>query len=145
MQLQAPEPNDGQASQASGLRGLSPRKSHAQRLKEQRALSRARTQAEPGADEIAADPPAHAEPDGRDWGMMCVRYVLPGMVVLAGGIVMAFGGETDLEGGAGIVSAGLAIYAINWLFRLSVDGDRVREQEEAARRHLDLYGRWPDE
>lgn len=145
MQLQAPEASEGQASPASELRARSPRKSHAQRLKEQRALSRARTQAEPGAEEPAVDPSTHAQAAGRDWGMICVRYVLPAVVVLAGGIVMAFGSETDLEGGAGIVSAGLAIYAINWLFRLSVDGDRVREQEEAARHHLDLHGRWPDE
>jgi hypothetical protein len=81
----------------------------------------------------------------RNWGMIVVRYVLPAVVVAAGGIVMAFGGETNLEGGAGIVSAGLAIYAINWLFRLSVDSDRTREREESARRYLDLHGRWPDE
>jgi hypothetical protein len=145
VQLQAPEANEGQASRASELRPRSPRKSHAQRLQEQRALARARTQAEPGVDELAANPSEGNEAQRRDWGMICVRYVLPALVVLAGVIVMAFGGETDLEGGAGIVSAGLAIYAINWLFRLSVDGDRVREQEEAARRHLDLHGRWPDE
>lgn len=88
---------------------------------------------------------AGAESREGERGMMVVRYVLPATVVAAGGIVMAFGGETDLEGGAGIVSAGLAIYAVNWLFRLSVDGDRVREQEEAARRYLDRHGRWPDE
>ena len=30
---------------------------------------------------------------------------------------MAFGDENQLEGGAGIVSAGLAIFFLNWLFR----------------------------
>ena len=77
--------------------------------------------------------------------MICVRFLLPAGVVLGGLIVMAFGSEVDLEGGAGIVSAGLAIYAMNWLYRASVEGDRVREQEEAARAYLDAHGRWPDE
>jgi hypothetical protein len=74
-----------------------------------------------------------------------LRYVLPGLVVLGGLIVMAFGSEADLEGGAGIVSAGLAVYAMSWLYRASVDGDRVREEEEAARDYYGAHGRWPDE
>lgn len=77
--------------------------------------------------------------------MIGVRYLLPAAVVLAGVIVMALGSEVDLEGGASIVSAGLAIYAMNWLYRASVDGDRVRDEEEEARTYLDLHGHWPDE
>ncbi len=49
--------------------------------------------------------------------MILLRYVLPGVVVLAGLVVMALGSEAELEGGAGIVSAGIAIFFINWLFR----------------------------
>lgn len=77
--------------------------------------------------------------------MIGLRYVLPAAIVLAGVIVMAFGSEIDLEGGAGIVSAGLAVYAMNWLYRASVDGDHVREEEEAARTYLDTHGHWPGE
>lgn len=77
--------------------------------------------------------------------MICLRYVLPAAVLLGGLIVMALGRESDLEGGAGIVSAGLAIYAMNWLYRASVDGDRARDDEEAARVYLEAYGHWPDE
>ncbi len=77
--------------------------------------------------------------------MIGLRYVLPAAVLLAGLVVMALGSEADLEGGAGIVSAGLAIYAMNWLYRASVDGDRVRDEEEAARTYFDLHGHWPDE
>lgn len=76
--------------------------------------------------------------------MVVLRYVLPGVVVVAGIVVMALGGETDLEGGGGIVSAGLAIYFINWLFRMGASGDREREAEDAAREHFDRHGRWPD-
>ncbi len=79
------------------------------------------------------------------WPMICLRYVLPAAVLLGGLIVMALGSESDLEGGAGIVSAGLAIYAMNWLYRASVDGDRARDEEEAARAYLELHGHWPDE
>jgi len=77
--------------------------------------------------------------------MVLLRYVLPTAVLLAGLVVMALGSEADLEGGAGIVSAGLAVYAMNWLYRASVDGDRVRDEEEAARTYFDLHGHWPDE
>jgi hypothetical protein len=73
-----------------------------------------------------------------------LRYVLPAVVVLGGLIVMAQGDENHLEGGAGIVSAGLAIYFVNWLFRAGVSGDREREAEEAARDYFERHGRWPD-
>ncbi len=76
--------------------------------------------------------------------MVALRYVLPAVVVLAGIIVMAFGGETNLEGGGGIVSAGLAIILINWLLRLGSAGDDEREREDAAREYFDRHGRWPD-
>jgi hypothetical protein len=56
---------------------------------------------------------------------------------------MAFGSETDLEGGASIVSAGLAIYFLNWLFRIGVTGDRERDDEQAAREYFKRHGRWP--
>lgn len=77
--------------------------------------------------------------------MVALRYVLPAGIVLGGAIVMAFGSEIDLEGGAGIVSAGLAVWGMNWLYRASIEGDRVRAAEEAARDYLDVHGHWPDE
>jgi hypothetical protein len=79
----------------------------------------------------------------RGW-LDVVRYVLPAVVVLGGLIVMVQGDENHLEGGAGIVSAGLAIYFINLLFRAGVSGDREREAEEAARDYFEQHGRWPD-
>lgn len=77
--------------------------------------------------------------------MIGIRYVLPAVGVIAGLIVMALGSESEVEGGAGIIGASLAIYAMNWLYRASVDGDRERDQEEAARDFYTLHGRWPDE
>ncbi|HEY5285848.1 MAG TPA: hypothetical protein VIJ50_01935 [Solirubrobacteraceae bacterium] len=78
--------------------------------------------------------------------MLAVRYALPVAAVIAGVIVMSLGSESDLEGGAGIIGAGLAIYAMNWLYRAAFEGDRVeREKEEAARTYLAKHGHWPDE
>ena len=82
---------------------------------------------------------------GRRWLLIGVRYVLPAAVIIAGIVVMSLGSETDLEGGSGIVSAGLAIILVNWLFRAGIAGERQREREDAAREYFDRYGRWPDE
>jgi hypothetical protein len=76
--------------------------------------------------------------------LVTIRYVLPAAVVIGGLVVMALGSESDLEGGAGIVSAGLAIYFLNWLFRLGTSGERERDAEDAARDYFDRHGRWPD-
>jgi hypothetical protein len=73
-----------------------------------------------------------------------MRYLLPAAVVIAGVVIMSMGGESDLEGGAGIVGAGLAVYLLNWLLRIGASGDREREREDAAREYFDRHGRWPD-
>jgi hypothetical protein len=79
----------------------------------------------------------------RSWLLRTIRYLLPAAVVIGGLVVMALGSENDLEGGAGIVSAGLAIYFLNWLFRLGASGERERDAEDAARDYFDRHGRWP--
>jgi hypothetical protein len=94
----------------------------------------------PAEDE--AEPP---QPRHKRIGMIALRYVLPGVVVLAGVIAMAFGTDTSLEGGAGLVSAGLAIWFVNWLFRIGAVGDEERDAEEQAREYFDRHGHWPDE
>jgi len=77
--------------------------------------------------------------------LIFLRYVLPSGIAIAGLIVMALGGETNVEGGAGIVGASIAIFAVNWLFRAGMKGDREREREDAAREYFDRHGHWPDE
>lgn len=88
--------------------------------------------------------PTPDQPEKQSFAMICLRYVLPAVVVIGGVVVMALGSESELEGGAGIAGAGLAIYAMNWLIRKASD-DRERAQEEAARDYFDAHGRWPDE
>ena len=57
---------------------------------------------------------------------------------------MALGSEADVEGGAGIVTAGLAIVLASALFRTGTAGERQRDAEDAAREYFDRHGRWPD-
>jgi hypothetical protein len=78
-------------------------------------------------------------------GILLLRYALPAAVIVAGAIVMSLGSESELEGGAGIAGAGIAIFAMNWLIRASTEGDRERDREEAARDYYAAHGRWPDE
>ena len=75
-----------------------------------------------------------------------VRYWLPALVVLAGVIsLIVIGTDWALEGAAGVVGAGLAIYLVNILFRIGAKGDLERDDEEAARQYFDKHGRWPDD
>jgi hypothetical protein len=71
------------------------------------------------------------------------RYGLPALVVGAGIISMAFGTLTSLVGGAGLIGAGLAIWLVSWLYRVGVEGDVERSDEERARRYFDRHGDWP--
>jgi hypothetical protein len=84
-----------------------------------------------------------SNPDQRGWALVTLRYVLPSLVVVAGVVVMALGSDADLEGGAAIVSAGLAIWFLNWLFRIGVAGERERDREDEAREYFSEHGRWP--
>jgi len=87
-------------------------------------------------------PPTSGSPA---WVLVGVRYVIPAVTFVGGVVVMALGGSSNLEGGAGIISAGVAVLFLNWLYRLGVEGDHERETEEAARQYFDRHGRWPDD
>ena len=68
---------------------------------------------------------------------------MPALAVLAGVVAMGFGTTASLIGGAGLIGAGIASWLIAWLYRVGVDGDRVRDAEERARRYYERHGRWP--
>jgi hypothetical protein len=79
--------------------------------------------------------------------MKLVRTWLPLAIIVAGFVVAIATGfsETGLEGGALLVSAGLSVWLINFLYRVGVRGDRDRDSEDRARAYFDEHGRWPDE
>jgi hypothetical protein len=79
--------------------------------------------------------------------LFVVRYVVPALVCLAGVVIVATAGMDDYgpEALAALVGAGLAIYLMNKLMRMGIDGDAQRDVEEARRLFLDRYGMWPDE
>lgn len=76
-----------------------------------------------------------------------LRWWLPAIVVLGGLFVIVIRGFDDigLEGGAGIIGAGLSILLMNWLWRVGISGDEERDVEDAARAHFDATGRWPED
>ena len=79
--------------------------------------------------------------------MVALRHGLPLALALVGGAAIIAGHAQTPVAGAGVVLVGVArmVWRLNWLFRLSVESNRDREVEEAAREYFDRHGRWPDE
>jgi hypothetical protein len=78
--------------------------------------------------------------------LIAIRYVLPGIVVLAGLLAAVVLGSADAApGGAAVIGAGLSIALLNLLYRVGVGGEAERDAEEAARDYYTAHGRWPDE
>jgi uncharacterized membrane protein len=78
-----------------------------------------------------------------------VRLGIPIGLIAIGVIMLLVGAirSDDIwaEGGALMVSAGLAVWLLNVLHRVGVRGDRERDREIEAREFFDRHGRWPDE
>jgi len=76
-----------------------------------------------------------------------VRYGLPALIFLAG--VVVFGAASDKDTGMTIGSmfmgAGIAVFLLNFFFRMGVEGDKDRDAEDRRREYFDRHGRWPDE
>jgi hypothetical protein len=70
------------------------------------------------------------------------------LAIIAGGIVAiaAAGGTREAwEDGGAVIGAGMAVWLLNFFFRVGVQGDRERDAEDAARAFFDEHGHWPDE
>jgi hypothetical protein len=80
-------------------------------------------------------------------GMTFVRYGIPGVLELIG-IVLLLTQDDSVEGFHGwalFTGAALSVLLMNVLFRIGVQGERERDDEDAAREYFDKHGRWPDE
>ncbi len=75
-----------------------------------------------------------------------VRLWLPLIIITAGLAVGIIGGtQTAWEGAGLIISAGAAVWLLNFFFRVGAHGDHDRDRDEAARTEFERTGRWPDE
>jgi hypothetical protein len=75
-----------------------------------------------------------------------LRHGLPLLICLGAIVMVAIEpNTTGLEGAALLVSAGLSVWLLNWLWRVGVTGDKERDDEERARAYFDEHGHWPDE
>jgi hypothetical protein len=76
--------------------------------------------------------------------LIAVRYGIPAAMII-GGFVLAFVGAGDqaIEGCAMAVGGGLSVLLLNTLYRVGVNGEAERAQEDAARAYYTEHGRWP--
>ena len=76
-----------------------------------------------------------------------VRYGLPGLIFLAGCVVMAVDHDTQrgVEIGSMLIGSAFAVLLLNVFFRIGIEGEVDRDREEAARVYFDKHGHWPDE
>lgn len=82
----------------------------------------------------------------RSLAIFGVRYGIGGLLILAGFVVLvASPGDLGPHGFAMMAGAGSSVLPLNFLFRMSVSGEREREREEKARRYFDEHGDWPDD
>ncbi len=74
------------------------------------------------------------------------RIWLPAAFVVAGIVAIILGGSGSVGAmGVGLIIIALIVWMVNWMFRMSVESNRDREREEAAREYFDKHGRWPDD
>jgi len=79
--------------------------------------------------------------------LAAARIWLPLTIAVAGVVAIVIGRGHTAAAAAGVVLLGVAliVWMINWMFRISLESNRDREREEAARAYFDRHGRWPDE
>jgi hypothetical protein len=79
--------------------------------------------------------------------MIGVRYGVPLAIFVTGVVVFAVVGDREvaLEIGAMFWGVAIAVFLLNFFFRMGVSGEADRDREQEARDYFDEHGRWPDE
>jgi uncharacterized membrane protein len=87
--------------------------------------------------------------------VLATRVWLPIAIAIAGVVLIVLGhasvsdqtNNRTLESGAGValLITAVIVWMVNWMFRMSVESNREREEEERAREFFDVHGHWPDE
>ncbi|HEY0630483.1 MAG TPA: hypothetical protein VGC98_00385 [Thermoleophilaceae bacterium] len=95
----------------------------------------------------AADPEEASRERRHRALMIGVRYGVPGALFVAGIVVFALESDREvaLDIGAMFWGVAIAVFLLNFFFRMGVSGDVDRDREEEARAYFDVHGRWPDE
>jgi hypothetical protein len=73
-----------------------------------------------------------------------IRHGLPALIVLAGFVLWAIDPDR-VEAAVLMISAGLSVWLLNWLWRVGVAGEEDRAREDRAREEFDRTGKWPDD
>jgi hypothetical protein len=74
-----------------------------------------------------------------------VRYVLPGVIALAGVVAVIVGGAVGPALGVALWGAALLVWWASVSARLSLSSEDERAEEERARDYFSEHGHWPDE
>ncbi len=79
--------------------------------------------------------------------LLATRVWLPLVIAIVGAVFTVLGhGRTNIAAvGVSLLLVALTVWLINWLFRMSLESNRDREDEEEARRVFDATGHWPDD
>jgi hypothetical protein len=93
------------------------------------------------------DPEARRREQRKQRWLFFVRYGVPALIAISGFVVMGVASdrEVGIEVGAMLLGAAIAVFLLNFFFRMGVSGDRERDREEEARRYFDEHGHWPDD
>jgi hypothetical protein len=81
--------------------------------------------------------------------MRIVRFWMPLTITVIGVLLIVSGFIRDdinwVESGCVMTGAGLSVWLLNFLYLVSVRGEKDRHDELAAREYFTQHGRWPDE
>jgi hypothetical protein len=93
-----------------------------------------------------AEPRVSQEAKRPSYVLIGVRYGIPAAMIIGGVVLAVVGsGEAGIEGFAMAVGGGLSVLLLNVLYRVGVQGEHEREEEDAARAYYSKHGVWPDE
>lgn len=76
--------------------------------------------------------------------MTAFRFGLPGLIALAGLVLLVVGGEVATGIGIVFIGSAFLIFLFNLFIRLGGSSQDDRDREQAAREEFTRTGRWPD-
>jgi hypothetical protein len=93
------------------------------------------------------DPEVARRKRRHDLLMFGVRYGVPGLIGLAGVVVFAAVSDREVavEIGAMFWGVAIAVFLLNFFYRMGASGEVDRDREQEARDYFDAHGHWPDE